>query len=121
MSVDTNDKVREQDKEITDLKIQALRNELALFRDDVKTHLNLILEQTSKTNGSVARVVKEISDIKDREKEVERALDELQEHKKGTSLWYTIQTNKWIALLAALACLALSTQEVREVLIKFLT
>lgn len=116
--ISNDEKLRAQDKEITELKISALDDKFNSFKEEVLQSLKLILEQTSKTNGSVAKVVESIHKHELENIERDRALDDLNKHREGTMFWYTIQTNKWIALLAAVALLSISSAEIKELLFK---
>jgi hypothetical protein len=123
--------MKDQEREILELKLAAMRRELSMFREEMSKHLtfiqsiqetklNQILEQTSKTNGSVARVMKDIHIIQEGNIERDRALDDLVKHKTGTSFWYTLQTNKWIAIFMIISMWAMSVKEFRDLLISII-
>ena len=48
-------------EENLELKLGSIKKELTTFKVDMHRHLDLILEQTSKTNGSVARAMERIN------------------------------------------------------------
>lgn len=119
METKNNEKViKELERENLELKLTAIKSDLENFKHEIQAKLNLILEQTSKTNGSVARVIKEIEDIKIANIERDRVQNELQEYKKGTSFWYLLQNNKWIVIVSLLAASALTIVDVRELILK---
>ena len=103
--------IKELEKENIELKFSSVRADIQSFKHDIKTQLDLILAQTSKTNGSVAKVMKDIHDIQQENIERDRALDEFKAYKKGTSFWYLIQTNKWIIIPLFLSLYVLSNFE----------
>ena len=113
--------LKELEKENLELKLASLRKEILILREDLTRHLNLILDQTSKTNGSVARVMQQIHEIDQANENRDRDIQELKEHRKGTKFWYTLQTNKWIVVPVILAFYALSRKEILELIIKLVT
>ena len=112
--------VKELEKENLALKFAGVHKNIDDFRAEVSRSLSLILEQTSKTNGSVARATEKIHALEHSKESMERLIEELIKHRKGTSFWYTLQTNKWIAIIMVLALYALTLDEVRELIIKLI-
>lgn len=109
---ETVESLREENLE---LKLGSIKKELATFKVDMHRHLDLILEQTSKTNGSVARAMERINALEreDNKRKIESLQNEVKDYKTKTKFWYTISTNKWIAGLIAACAYAFTIQEFR--------
>lgn len=108
--------------EIIDLKLSSIRKDMATNKVDVHRHMDLviekfeeklthvtdkfddrfarILEQTSKTNGSVARALEKIAEIErqDIATKLEKLRFEVDEHKKQTKPWRIVSTTKWVRI-----------------------
>lgn len=112
--------LKELEKENQELKLAAIRKDISTLREELTRHLNLILEQTSKTNGSVARVTQQIHDIQQANETRDRDIQELKDHKQGTKFWYTLQTNKWIVIPIVIAGYALSLKEIQLLIVSLL-
>jgi hypothetical protein len=101
MSQNIEDTVEVLKAENLELKLDAIRKQFNLFRTDTQTHLNLILEQTSKTNGSVARAMERIAELE--RHDTKTKLNELKEmvltYQKELNFWRLISTNKFIRWL----------------------
>ena len=112
--------LKELEKENLELKLASVRKEILTLREDLTRHLNLILDQTSKTNGSVARVMQQIHEIEQANENRDRDIQELKDHKQGTKFWYTLQTNKWIVIPIVIAGYALSLKEIQLLIVSLL-
>lgn len=103
-------------EENLELKLDAIRKGVELFKTDMHRHLDLILEQTSKTNGSVAKVMEKIASIEreDNKTKVAELSKELAQHRKDLTFFAVVGKNKWVArgILAVISLLYI--QEVRE-------
>ena len=95
---DTVESLREENLE---LKLGSIKKELATFKVDMHRHLDLILEQTSKTNGSVARSMERINALERHDtmakiEILEKKIDTIREETKP---FRVITTNKWVRIL----------------------
>lgn len=109
--------------EIVDLKLSSIRKDMATNKVDMHRHMDLViekfeeklshvsekfddrfarvLEQTSKTNGSVARAMEKIAEIErqDVATKLEELRKEVEEHKKKMRPWSIISTTKWVRVV----------------------
>jgi lipid II:glycine glycyltransferase (peptidoglycan interpeptide bridge formation enzyme) len=111
--------VEELKAENLELKLSSIRKELEVFKVDMHRHLDLILEQTSKTNGSVAKAMEKISELERQEnkQKIEELKIELKAHQKKTKFWTLLSTNKWIAGLIFAVMYAFTIPEFRSALV----
>ena len=74
-----------------------------------------ILEQTSKTNGSVARAMEKIADIErqDTQSRLQHLEAKVKEHKDQTKFWTLITANKWVAGLLVVVIYIITLPEIR--------
>ena len=75
-----------------------------------------ILEQTSKTNGSVARAMEKIADLErqDTQSKLISLEAKVKEHKDQTKFWTLVASNKWIAGILIVALYVITLPEVRS-------
>lgn len=101
MSNINDDAIESLKAENLQLKLDSIRKEVSVFKQDMHRHLDLILEQTSKTNGSVGRALEKIATL-ERQDNYNRIL-ELSERidtiKDETKPFRVIATNKWVRIL----------------------
>lgn len=126
MSHNIEDAVEELKAENLELKLGAIKKELASVKTDLHRHLDLILEQTSKTNGSVARAMEKINALEreDNKKQIEVLRLEIEKTKKETGVLRLLHNNKWVAGILAGFMYLFTIQEVRELVfswIKFIS
>lgn len=108
--------------ENVELKIAAVRKDVANLKNDLHIHLDRILDQTSKTNGSVARALERIYKLERQETKVQldKLNKEFSEYKEQTKFWHTLSQNKWIAGLIVFSMYAFTIQEIRDALFTLL-
>ena len=107
MSHEIEGKIKELEEENLELKLSSIRKDLATLKVDMHNHLEeldkkqvekleLILAQTSKTNGSVGRALERIANIEreDNKFNIEKLKEDLLEYKKQTRFWAILSTNK---------------------------
>lgn len=101
MSHNIEETVEELKAENLQLKLDSIRKEVTVFKQDMHRHLDLILEQTSKTNGSVARAMEKISELErqDTKARVDELTLRLDEVKKETGPFTVIFKYKWVRIL----------------------
>ena len=114
---ETIDNLKEENLE---LKLGAIKKELATFKIDMHRHLDLILEQTSKTNGSVARAMEKIHALEREEnkKHIAEIKEEFDNYKAKMGFWYTIATKRWVAGIIGTLLYAFTIQEFRDAFFK---
>ena len=87
-----------------------------LVMETNKEKFTKILEQTSQTNGSVARAVEKIAALE--REDSKRRLDalelKLKDYKEQTKFWTLVSSNKWIAGTLLVALYILTLPEVRS-------
>jgi len=127
MSNNEDEIVEELKAENLELKLGAIKKELAVFKQDIHRHLDLVVDnmkdqfstvigQTSKTNGSVARALEKIAEIERQDNKTKIAELKLQFEKqqKDTKFWTTLASNKWMYIPVVIAVYALSYTEFRQ-------
>jgi hypothetical protein len=109
-------------EENLELKLGAINKELASFKIDMHRHLDLILEQTSKTNGSVAKAIERISAIEreNNKKEIENLKEELNKTKRETGFLRLLYNHKWVAILVVSFMYLFTIQEVRQLVFNWI-
>lgn len=127
MSQDIQEALEELRTENLELKLSGIRKEMASMKIDFHRHMDLvmetnkekfakILEQTSQTNGSVARAVEKIAALE--REDSKRRLDalelKLKDYKEQTKFWTLVSSNKWIAGTLLVALYILTLPEVRS-------
>ena len=127
MSQDIQEALEELRTENLELKLSGIRKEMAAMKVDFHRHMDLvietnkekftkILEQTSQTNGSVARAVEKIAALE--REDSKRRLDalelKLKDYKEQTKFWTLVSSNKWIAGTLLVALYILTLPEVRS-------
>lgn len=127
MSQDIQEALEELRTENLELKLSGIRKEMASMKVDFHRHMDLvmetnkekfakILEQTSQTNGCVARAVEKIAALE--REDSKRRLDalelKLKDYKEQTKFWTLVSSNKWIAGTLLVALYILTLPEVRS-------
>src|SRR5574344_898070 len=107
MSQDIQEALEELRTENLELKLSGIRKEMASMKVDFHRHMDLvmetnkekfakILEQTSQTNGCVARAVEKIAALE--REDSKRRLDalelKLKDYKEQTKFWTLVSSNK---------------------------
>ncbi len=110
------DELEELKNENLELKLSAVRKDVASLKTDLHQHLDRILEQTSKTNGSVAKSLERIHIIEkqDNKTKIDKLLLEFKEYKEKTKFWTVLSENRWILFIIFFLTYTLSIYEVRE-------
>lgn len=134
MSHTAEETVEDLKAENLELKLQAIKKELATFKVDMHRHLDLlidstkdqlsvIIKNTEKTNGSVARATEKIAELErqDNKAKVEELTKQLEQHKKDLTFFTVVGKNRWVARGIILVISLLYIQEVRDAIFKFLT
>lgn len=116
MTHNVEETVEDLKAENLELKLDAIRKGVDIFKTDMHRHLDLILEQTSKTNGSVARAMEKIAEIEREDNKVK--LEELKKmveaHKENTKFWTLLSTQKWVVVPIVIAMYALTYSPFRK-------
>ena len=127
MSQNVQETIDELRSENLELKLSSIKKEMAMMKVDFHRHMDLvmetnkekfakILEQTSQTNGSVARAVEKIAALE--REDSKRRLDalelKLKDYKEQTKFWTLVSSNKWIAGTLLVALYILTLPEVRS-------
>lgn len=122
MTQTSEETIQELRDENIELKLGSIRKELSAIKTDLHRHLDLIVEQTSKTNGSVGKALERIAaiEMENNRKRIEDLSDEVLDLKKELKFFRTLTNNKWIVALFATTMYALSIQEVRELIVSLL-
>ena len=127
MSQNVQETIDELRCENLELKLSSIRKEMAMMKVDFHRHMDLImetnsekfskiLEQTSKTNGSVARAMEKIADL-ERQDTQSRLISleaKVKEHKDQTKFWTLVASNKWIAGVLIVALYVITLPEIRS-------
>jgi len=116
MSNNTEKSVEVLKEENLELKLDAIRKGVDIFKTDMHRHLDLILDQTSKTNGSVARAMEKIAMLEreDNKVKLEELNKRLDQHRKDLTFFTVVGKNRWVARGILVAISLLYIQEVRE-------
>ena len=127
MSQDIQEALEELRTENLELKLSGIRKEMVAMKIDFHRHMDLvmetnkekftkILEQTSQTNGSVARAMEKIASLE--REDSKRRLDalelKLKDYKDQTKFWTLVSSNKWIAGTLLVVLYILTLPEVRS-------
>ena len=126
MSQNVQETIDELRCENLELKLSSIKKEMAMMKVDFHRHMDLImetnsekfskiLEQTSKTNGSVARAMEKIADIErqDTQSRLQHLEAKVKEHKDQTKFWTLITANKWVAGLLVVVIYIITLPEIR--------
>ena len=127
MSQDIQEALEELKSENLELKLAGIRKEMALMKLDFHRHMDLVMEtnkekfdkvieQTSKTNGSVARAMEKIADIEreDNKRRIDALELKLKAYKEQTKFCTLVSSNKWIAGTFIVTLYILTLPEVRS-------
>lgn len=113
MSHTVEETIENLKEENLELKLNAIKKELATFKVDMHRHLDLVIttnkdqldkieKNTEKTNGSVARAMERINALEREEnkKKIEELKDKLEAQEKKTKFWTILSSNKVFAIMA---------------------
>ena len=127
MAHNARETVEELKAENLELKLQAIKEEMVVFKTDMHRHLDLLIDQTKeqlsvivgnteKTNGSVARAMEKIAELErqDNKRKLEELTKQLDQHKKDLTFFAVVGKNKWVARGIIFVISLLYIQEVRE-------
>ena len=108
----TREALEELKAENLELKLDAIRKEVGMFKDDVYDKLDLILQKTSETNENVGRALNRINKLEqqDTETRIIKLQEELDRYRNETKPWRIISTNKWVRILIMMALSATGLQ-----------
>jgi len=122
--------VEELKAENLELRLQAIKKELATFKIDMHRHLDLlinttkdqlsiIIANTEKTNGSVARALTQIANLEREDNKTKLAKLELDftEYKKLNKFWSLLSANRWVAIVIVASVYAFAISDIRDVLL----
>lgn len=102
MSNTIDDTIQELRDENVELKLGSIRKELIALKTDLHRHLDVILEQTSKTNGSVADALKRLATLEreDNKQKIDNLEEELidlrDQYKSELKFFRVLGTNRWV-------------------------
>lgn len=117
-----SDELEELKAENLELKLSAVRKDVASLKTDLHQHLDRILEQTSETNGSVARALERIHAIEkqDNKNKIDKLAKEFETYKKKNKFWTTLSENRWVAIVIIFLMYSLTIPEIRDALLVIL-
>jgi len=115
MSINKDETLEKLKEENLELKLNSIREEINSLKKDLYSKLDLILEQTGKTNGSVARTMEKIITIEKQDTltKLEELKTRLDQQVNDTKFWTIISTNKWVTVMASISLYALTYTEFR--------
>jgi len=116
------DELEELKEENLELKLSAVRKDVASLKTDLHQHLDRILEQTSKTNGSVAKALERIHALEkqDNKNKIDKLTKEFEQYKKKNKFWNTLSENRWIVIMIIFLMYTLTIPEIREAVMMLL-
>lgn len=134
MAHNSEELVEDLKSENLELRLQSIKKELATFKTDMHRHLDLLIDSTKdqlsiivanteKTNGSVARVTEKLAELErqDNKSKIEVLSNQLEQHKKDLTFFAVVGKNKWVARGILFVISLMYIQEVREAIFKFLS
>lgn len=105
-----------------ELKLESIRKEVGMFKNDVYDKLDLILAKTNETNENINTALKRINNLEliNTEKRITDLNKRIERYEIETKPWRIISTNKWVRFLILFALSAAGIQlgiSIKEILL----